>query len=185
MDTYIDEEDILDDITSIIGVCTKNNTKESTNSELNTNSKLSIKNKFIETIVEDVENTGDSIVDYIINSSNDIFNELGKGFNECIYHRALLYILCKTEYIIETKKIIPINYKKQNVGHVEADLILCNKDTMYIIELKAFDREISNKELIQVEKYKKHIATTKEIKWIIINFNQKNNNVFNVDYKIG
>ena len=82
MDTYIDEEDILDDITSIIGVCTKNTTKET------------IKNKFIESIVENVENTGDSITDYIIDSSNDIFNELGKGFNECIYHKALLYILC-------------------------------------------------------------------------------------------
>tara|TARA_Y100000768_G_scaffold388840_2_gene387776 strand:+ start:2098 stop:2619 length:522 start_codon:yes stop_codon:yes gene_type:complete len=173
MDTYIDEEDILDDITSIIGVCTKNTTKET------------IKNKFIESIVENVENTGDSITDYIIDSSNDIFNELGKGFNECIYHKALLYILCKTEYIIETKKIIPINYKEQNVGYVEADLVLCNKDTMYIIELKAFDREISNKEYIQVEKYKKHIVTDKEIKWIIINFNQKNNKKYVVDYKIG
>ncbi len=48
------------------------------------------------------------IIQLILNISNNVFLQLGKGFNECIYHKALLINLYKSEYNIETEKIIPI-----------------------------------------------------------------------------
>ena len=79
------------------------------------------------------------MISFIINICNNVFNTLGKGFNECIYHKAILVDLYKTNYNIETKKIIPIDYKCINVGYVESDVIVYDKknDLMIIIELKA------------------------------------------------
>ena len=89
-----------------------------------------------------------SMISFIINICNNVFNTLGKGFNECIYHKAILVDLYKTEYQIETKKIIPIDYKGVNVGYVESDIIVYDekKNIMIIIELKAQTNDLSYKE---------------------------------------
>ena len=44
------------------------------------------------------------IIQLIITCSNNIFRNLGLGFIEYIYHKALLVDLYKTNYTIETKK---------------------------------------------------------------------------------
>ena len=85
------------------------------------------------------------IIELIINCSNNIFRNLGLGFIEYIYHKALLVDLYKTNYNIETKKILPIYYNGINVGYVEPDIIVEDENYYIIIELKAFDKNIGKK----------------------------------------
>lgn len=124
------------------------------------------------------EKKGENI-EFIIDIANNIFVELGKGFIEGIYHKAMLVDLHKYDYKIESEKIIPIEYKNVNVGYIKADIILEDENNIIIIELKSFDRNISQKEKLQINKYKKHIINkkNKRIECIIINFNQKTHEI--------
>ena len=88
-----------------------------------------------------------NVIKLIIKIANNVFNILGKGFVESIYHKAILVDLYNTCYSIETKKIIPIMYKNINVGYVESDIIVY--DTVHnvtvIIELKSQEKDLNNK----------------------------------------
>ena len=130
-----------------------------------------------------------SMISFIINICNNVFNTLGKGFNECIYHKAILVDLYKTQYQIETKKIIPIQYNNVNVGYVESDVIVYDSenDIMIIIELKAQTNDLSYKEKFQVQKYMNHLNHTidkKNIIGLVVNFSQKNNTCLEVQTDI-
>ena len=145
----------------------------------------------IENILNLIDNDTNpqSMISLIINICNNVFNTLGKGFNECIYHKAILVDLYKTNYNIETKKIIPIDYKGVNVGYVESDVIVYDKknDLMIIIELKAQTNDLSYKEKFQVQKYMNHLNHTidkKNIIGLVINFSQKNNTIYEVQSDI-
>ena len=133
----------------------------------------------------DNDSTVQSMISFIINISNNVFNTLGKGFNECIYHKAILVDLYKTNYKIETKKIIPIDYNGVNVGYVESDVIVYDKNTniMIIIELKAQTIDLSYKEKFQVQKYMNNIENKNTI-GLVINFSQKNNTNYEVQSDI-
>ena len=130
----------------------------------------------IDNILNLIDNNSDtqSMISFIINICNNVFNSLGKGFNECIYHKAILVDLYKTNYKIETKKIIPIDYKGVNVGYVESDIIVFDekKNIMIIIELKAQTNDLSYKEKFQVQKYMNNIENKNTI-GLVINFSQK------------
>lgn len=141
----------------------------------------------IDNILNLIDNDTDtqSMISFIINICNNVFNSLGKGFNECIYHKAILVDLYKTEYKIETKKIIPIDYKGVNVGYVESDIIVYDekKNIMIIIELKAQTNDLSYKEKFQVQKYMNNIENKNTI-GLVINFSQKNNTIYEVQSDI-
>jgi len=133
----------------------------------------------------DNDSTVQSMISFIINISNNVFNTLGKGFNECIYHKAILVDLYKTNYKIETKKIIPIDYNGVNVGYVESEIIVYNekKNIMIIIELKAQTNDLSYKEKFQVQKYMNNIENDNTI-GLVINFSQKNNTNYEIQSDI-
>ena len=135
-------------------------------------------------IDNDTDTDTKSMISFIINICNNVFNSLGKGFNECIYHKAILVDLYKTEYKIETKKIIPIDYKGVNVGYVESDIIVYDEknNIMIIIELKAQTNDLSYKEKFQVQKYMNNIE--KNTIGLVINFSQKNNTIYEVQSDI-
>ena len=125
---------------------------------------------------DDESNQNDNELDWILNSAEKVFNTIECGFIEYIYHKALLIELNKkNDYVIESKKIISISYDNICIGYVESDIVLHTKSKIYILELKAFDRNISQKEVLQIKKYIKYIENTdnKEIIGVIINFNQK------------
>ncbi len=136
-------------------------------------------------IDNDTDTDTKSMISFIINICNNVFNSLGKGFNECIYHKAILVDLYKTEYQIETKKIIPIDYKGVNVGYVESDIIVYDEknNIMIIIELKAQTNDLSYKEKFQVQKYMNNIENKNTI-GLVINFSQKNNTIYEVQSDI-
>ena len=90
------------------------NDLDSISNETNINSDTTLHENPIETY----------IIKQIIDIANNVFEVLGKGFVESIYHKAILVDLYELGYVIETKKIIPIEYNSVNVGYVESDIIV-------------------------------------------------------------
>ena len=70
----------------------------------------------------------------IIGVYYEVFNELGHGFIESIYHKAFLITLDAKEIPNETKVGLPVSFRGQRIGDFEADIIVDNK---VILELKA------------------------------------------------
>jgi GxxExxY protein len=124
------------------------------------------------------------LIDQIINIANNVFEILGKGFVESIYHKAMLVDLYELGYVIETKKIIPIEYNSVNVGYVESDIIVYDitNNITIIIELKSQDKDLNHKEILQVQKYMRNIE--KKSIGLVINFPQKINCNLEVQTKI-
>lgn len=70
----------------------------------------------------------------ILEASFEVINELGSGYLESVYEKALNYVL--TQKGLEVQSQVPINvyFRGQNVGQFFADLLVEGK---IIVELKA------------------------------------------------
>lgn len=101
--------------------------------------------------------------------AKDIFNELGSGHQECIYQKAFEVALRLEGIAYESQKVVPIYYKKYNVGEGYTDLIINDGKGKIIIELKAVGSSLSNKEETQLRKYMNVLNISKGI---LINFPQ-------------
>ena len=66
--------------------------------------------------------------------AEQVWNELGPGYSESIYHKALEVLLREKNIPYETERIIPVTFHGHNVGHLRADLII---QGTIIIELKS------------------------------------------------
>jgi GxxExxY protein len=65
-----------------------------------------------------------------------VYNTLGHGFIERVYHNALILEMNNSGMMIETEKPIAVKYLGKVVGTFAADLVVENK---VILELKAKD----------------------------------------------
>ena len=63
-----------------------------------------------------------------------VHNEIGPGYQESIYHNAMVIILEKEGYIFETEKEIDVFFQKKLVGSFRLDLLIENR---VVVELKA------------------------------------------------
>jgi len=72
----------------------------------------------------------------IICCAFEVQNNLGCGFFEKVYQKALLYELKSKGFKVETQKPIKILYKDQNIGIYIADIIVEEK---IIVELKTVE----------------------------------------------
>ncbi len=67
-----------------------------------------------------------------------VHNELGAGFSESIYHRALERELSERGVAFHSEGTIPVMYKGAPVGRRRPDLFIVEDDgTVTIVELKA------------------------------------------------
>ena len=66
--------------------------------------------------------------------AQDIWDSLGPGYSESVYHCAFEVALRREGAYYETERIVPVFYDGQNVGHVRADLIV---DRKIVLELKS------------------------------------------------
>src|SRR5262245_60909769 len=76
------------------------------------------------------------ITEKIIEVFFDVYNELGFGFLESVYHRALLVALADVGLKAESKVKLPVFFRGQLVGDFEADILV---ERAVILELKAAD----------------------------------------------
>lgn len=115
----------------------------------------------------------------ILNAFYDVYNELGYGFLERVYKKALYKELKKRGFDCSTERSIPVYYQGELVGDCYADIIIENK---IIIELKAIKQILPEHEA-QLMNYLR--ATDAEV-GLLLNFGptpQKRRIVFTNDRK--
>ena len=113
----------------------------------------------------------------IIDACKKVFQSLGIGHTERIYHKALVYELNCLNYNIDTEMNIVVKYedsqgKIHNLESIRIDIFI--HDLNIIIELKAIHRKIQGQEIAQIKKYF-NVLNKENVKvdyGIIINFPQ-------------
>ncbi len=76
----------------------------------------------------------EDITENIIRCFYNVHDELGPGYLESVYEKALIYELKQFGFTVESKKAIQVKYKNIICGNFIADIIVENK---VIIETKA------------------------------------------------
>jgi len=107
----------------------------------------------------------------IINACKRVFENLGIGHTERVYHKALVYELNCQGLNIDTEMNIVVKYedskgKIHNLESLRIDIFIHSLDI--ILELKAIQRKIQPQEIAQIKKY----------------FNVLNKDKINVNYGI-
>ena len=75
-----------------------------------------------------------ALTEKIIGACFEVLNELGVGFLESVYEKALVIVLCEKNLKILEQTPLEIKFRNQSVGIFYTDLIVENS---VIIELKA------------------------------------------------
>jgi GxxExxY protein len=76
----------------------------------------------------------EEITHKIIGAAYQVFNQLGFGFLESVYHNAMLIELAKYDLKVESEKPLKVYYDDQVVGEFNADLFVENT---VVVELKS------------------------------------------------
>jgi len=106
------------------------------------------------------------ITDQILKVFYEVYNELGHGFLESVYHRALVLALESVGLRICSRVDIPVWFRGTRVGHFEADILVENS---VLLELKAA-RTLDSSHRAQLLNYLR--ATEIEV-GLLLNFGEK------------
>lgn len=85
----------------------------------------------------------------IIGSAYTVYNQLGFGFLENVYHKAMAIELSKNDLKVESERPLEVYYDGQIVGKFYADLFI---DDTIIVELKSVQR-IAKEHEVQLVNY--------------------------------
>jgi len=115
-----------------------------------------------------VNNLINNLINKIKDCALNVYQELGDGWNEEVYQKAMEVIL--REEGIDYERVLPITFRGKVVGKGYPDLIAWfkngNKRIAIVIELKA-TQEIKEDHIAQVKKYiqelKKHLKENEEV----------------------
>jgi GxxExxY protein len=102
----------------------------------------------------------------IIGVFYDVYNELGHGFLESVYHRSLVLALESVGLNVLSRVDIPVLFRGSKVGHFEADILVEN---CVLLELKAA-RTLDSSHRAQLLNYLR--ATEIEV-GLLLNFGEK------------
>ena len=105
-------------------------------------------------------------VELIQELARDVFRDIGAGYSEKVYHKALEVACDCSQIRYESEKIIPVCYKGFQVGCVRADLCLRFESDIVVIELKA-TAGLKSQDVLQLRKY---MQLTKTSLGMLINF---------------
>jgi GxxExxY protein len=106
------------------------------------------------------------VTDQILQVFYDVYNELGHGFLESVYHRSLVLALESTGLKVCSQVGIPVWFRGQQVGNFIADLLVEN---CVLLELKAA-RSLVSSHHAQLRIYLK--ATEIEV-GLLLNFGER------------
>ncbi len=99
----------------------------------------------------------------VIECAYTVYNTLGTGFLESVYHNAMIIELGKKGLQVESEVSMAVLYKEHVVGNFKADLLIEQK---VIVELKAIDA-IARVHEIQLVNY---LASCNKDVGLLINF---------------
>jgi GxxExxY protein len=117
-----------------------------------------------------------SELETLISLSNDIYNSVGSGYNEVVYHRAFEVALRLNGINYESEVVTPIFYKGHNIGHGKVDIKLNN----FIVELKAVGNFSNTEGVVQIKNYMKSYSINQGL---VINFGQSGKFPGKLDFK--
>jgi GxxExxY protein len=106
------------------------------------------------------------ITDQILRVFYDVYNELGHGFLESVYHRSLVIALQSVGLNVCSKVPIPVSFRGTRVGRFEADILV---EESVLLELKAV-RTLDSSHRAQLLNYLR--ATEIEV-GLLLNFGEK------------
>lgn len=109
----------------------------------------------------------DPLTEQIIACCFKVHNELGPGFNERIYHKALKIALKEDNLKYEIEKEFAIFFEDKKVGSLRLDLIVEDK---VIVEVKAFTGNMPDVFKYQILSYLK-VSNLKV--GLLVNFGSK------------
>jgi len=93
----------------------------------------------------------EELTEKIIGCAFDVTNELGSGFLESVYQKAMMIALTDIRLVAECQKPIAVSFRSKNVGDFFADLFVESK---IIVELKAV-KELAPEHHAQIINYLK------------------------------
>ena len=108
----------------------------------------------------------EELSEQVIGACFEVSNELGIGFLESVYEKALLIALRDRGLKAESQVAVRVSFRNQAVGEFFADIVI---EDLIIIELKAV-RGIAVEHVAQVLNYLR--ATGKEV-GLLVNFGTK------------
>ena len=106
------------------------------------------------------------ITDQILRVFYEVYNELGHGFLESVYHRSLAVALKSVGLNVSSKVAIPVWFRGIQVGQFEADILV---ETCVLLELKAV-RRLDSSHRAQLMNYLR--ATDVEV-GLLLNFGDR------------
>ena len=106
------------------------------------------------------------LTDKILGVFYDVYNELGHGFLESVYHRSLVLALEMVGLHVCSRVSIPVWFRGTQVGHFEADILV---DNSVLLELKAV-RMLDSSHRAQLLNYLR--ATDIEV-GLLLNFGER------------
>jgi len=84
--------------------------------------------------------------------TQDIYDQLGSGFDEVVYQKAFEVGLRLRSIPYEAQRTVPVFYEGFYIGEGKPDLIVGNGGEKVVLELKAVE-SVGHKERIQIENY--------------------------------
>ena len=106
------------------------------------------------------------ITDQILRVFYEVYNELGHGFLESVYHRSLILALESVGLNVCSRVPIPVWFRGTRVGRFEADILV---EKCVLLELKAV-RTLDSSHRAQLMNYLR--ATEIEV-GLLLNFGEK------------
>ena len=106
------------------------------------------------------------ITQKIIGEFYEVYNELGHGFLESVYHRSLVLALQSVGLNVSSRVDIPVWFRGSEVGHFQADILV---EQCILLELKAA-RTLESAHRAQLLNYLR--ATEIEV-GLLLNFGEK------------
>jgi GxxExxY protein len=101
--------------------------------------------------------------DHIRSIAIGVWQSLGPGFSERVYHNAMEVGLRKIGVPYQTERIVPIMFDEHAIGNIRADLIV---DSRIIVELKSV-KALKDEHRVQTRMYMKLLGLTEGV---LINF---------------
>ena len=106
------------------------------------------------------------ITDQILRVFYEVYNELGHGFLESVYHRSLAVALKSVGLNVSSKVASPVWFRGIQVGQFEADILV---ETCVLLELTAV-RRLASSHRAQLMNYLR--ATDVEV-GLLLNFGER------------
>jgi len=122
----------------------------------------------------------ENLINKVKKCARDVYNELGEGWPEVVYQKAMEVALRENKITYETQRILPISFKGHIVGESKPDLVvwlkLSNRKRLAIvIDLKwepYFKQDHETQILKYIQELKKQVKQGEEVyeTGYIINF---------------